>query len=221
MKSQKHDKALELAKQALLLVQDDYLFYYLAGTALLATKDFKNSIPFLEKASELNPKHSQICNNLGTAYLTTGDYAKSYEYYVKASELNPKNSLTFYNIASILQIQNKHEEACAYFKKAYDIGHDEHYLVSLALSEFKSKQYAAAIKHYKMLVSQHPEKHNFQYNLACCYEMTEEYVYAIGILSQLVLLNPKSKTMLQKLADLYLRIDQPEKAKEIYGKIIN
>jgi len=51
--------------------------------------------------------------------------------------------------------------------------------------------------------------------------MTCEYTYAIGILNQLVLLNPKSKMMLQKLAGLYLQVEQPEKAKEIYEKIIN
>lgn len=221
MKSQKPEKALELAQKALLMVKDDYLFYYLAGTALLATKDFKSSIPYFEKAQELNPKHSQICNNLGTAYLTMGNYIKAYENFIKASELEPRSSITFYNIASILQIQNKHEEACIYFQKAYDIDKDEHYLVSLALSEFKSKQYEAAIKHYKILASQHPEKHNFQYNLACCYEMIGEYSFAIGILDQLVLLNPKSKLMMQKLANLYLKTNNPLKAKEIYEKIIH
>lgn len=221
IKAQKPEKAFELAKKALLLVQDDYLLYFLAGTALLSIKDFKNSIPYFEKSLELNPQHAQICNNLGTAYLTIGNYAKAFENYFKASKLNPKNSLTFYNLASILQIQNKHEEACEYFQKAYEIDHEEHYLVSWALSEFKSNQYEAAIKHYKMLVSQHPEKHNFQYNLACCYEITGEYQFAIGILSQLVLLNPKSKNMLQKLADLYLKVDNPEKAKEIYERIIH
>lgn len=221
IKNKKPKKALELAQKAVTMVKDDYLFYYLAGTALLAAKDFQNSIPYFEKALELNPTHSQICNNLGTAYLTMGNYNKSYDNFIKASELEPQNSITFYNIASILQIQSKHEEACKYFQKAYDIDKEEHYLVSLALSEFKSEQYAQAIKHYKILISQHPEKHNFQYNLACCYEMTGKYSFAIGILSQLVLLNPKSKSMAQKLANLYLKIDAPLKAKEIYERIIH
>lgn len=221
IKNKEPEKALDIATKALALSQDDYLIYYLAGTAFLALRDYKNSIPHFEKALELNPMHVQLYNNLGTAYLTVGKYDQAYESYVKAGDLDPKNSLTFYNIASILQIQNKLTEACEYFQKAYSIENLEQYLVALALCEFKSGQYDAAIQHYKNLVSQHPEKHNFQYNLACCYEMVGEYTFAIGILDQLTLLNPKAKLMSQKLADLYLKTNQPHKAKEIYERIIS
>lgn len=220
IKTKEQSKAIELAKKALEFVQDDYIIYYLIGTAHLSMKEYQESIPYFEKALTLNPEHSQLYNNIGTAYLSTKDYDKAYESYIKASELDPENSITFYNIASILQIKNKHKEACKFFQKAYDIEPLEHYLVSLALSEFKSAQYEAAISHYKILISQHPEKQNFQYNLACCYEIIGEYTFAIGILSQLVLLNPKSTSMAQKLANLYLKVNQPLKAKEIYQKII-
>jgi len=221
LKTGEPTKAFELAKKALDIVQDDYLLYYLAGTALLANKNIKQSVVYLEQAMALESNHSQICNNLGTAYLTLGDYDKAYETYLHASNINPKDSMTYYNIASILQIQNKHEQACEYFEKAYSIDNLEHYMVSLALSEFKAGLIQEAIKHYKILATKHPEKHNFKYNLACCYEKIKEYSFAIGILDQLVLLNPKSKIMAQKLAKLYLLTDQPLKAKEIYEKIIN
>lgn len=220
IKSEEPLKALELAQKALNFVQDDYLIYYLIGTAYLALKESKESIPYFEKAIEINPKHAQLYNNLGTAYLTTGDYEKAFKNYINASDLDSRNPLTLYNIASILQIKNKHKEACEYFERAYEIENSEHYLVSLALSEFKSNQYESAIKHYKILIAQHPEKHNFQYNLACCYEAIGEFTFSIGILSQLALLNPKSKMMLQKLANLYLKINQPLKTKEIYEQLI-
>lgn len=221
IKTQETLKAFELAKKALEFEENDYLLYYMAGTALLAEKRFEQCIEYLEKAKALNPTHSQIYNNLGTAYLTLGNYALAYETYIKASEINPRNSITFYNIASILQIQSKHKEACEFFEKAYNIEGLEHYLVSLALSEFKSEQYELAVEHYKKLIVLHPEKNNFRYNLACCYEKMGEYIFAIGILEQLVLLNPKAKAMLQKLANLYLITDAPNKAKEVYEKLLN
>ncbi len=220
IKNKEPEKALKLAYKALAFVKDDYLIHYLIGTAYLALKKSKNSIPYFETAIELNSTHAQLYNNLGTAYLTIGNYNEAFENYIKASILEPKNPLTLYNIASILQIQNKLQEACEYFQRAYEIENSEHYLISLALCEFKSNQYEAAIKHYKLLISKHPEKHNFQYNLACCYEAIGEYTFAIGILNQLVLLNPKSKMMLQKLANLYLKINQPQNTKEIYERII-
>jgi tetratricopeptide (TPR) repeat protein len=220
IKDQEPDKALELAQKAITMVQDDYLFYYLAGTSLLAMKEFQKSIEYFEKAISINPEHAQLYNNLGTAYLSLGNYPLAYENYIKSSTIDPRDSITFYNIASILQIQHKHEEACEFFRKAYSLENAEHILISLALSEFKSAQFDEAIRHYKILVAAHPEKNNFQYNLACCYEMIGEYNFAIGILDQLVLLNPKSKAMLQKLADLYLKTEQPAKAKEVYERII-
>jgi len=220
IKSKEPEKAFELAKKALEISQEDYLLYYLAGTAGLAMGEYSTSIPYFEKAIEMNPTNSQLYNNLGTAYLSTSKYDQAQEAFVKASELDPKDSMTFYNIGSILQVQNKHKEACEFFKRAYSLENDEHYLVSLALAEFKSAQYEDAIRHYKKLVALHPEKHNFQYNLACCYEMMGEFTYAIGILDQLAFLNPKSKIMHQKLANLYVRTGQPAKAKEIYERIM-
>jgi len=220
LRTKEEDKAIELSQKALLITQEDYIFYYMIGTALLAKRQMSESIPYLEHALELNPEHAQVHNNLGTAYLTTGDYQKSYDFFIKASKLDPKSSITYYNIGSILQIQGKLKEACEFYEKAYNVEPIENYIMSLAFAEYKSEQYEKAIKHYKILVTHHPEKQNFQYNLACCYEMIGEYTYAIGILDQLILLNPKSTTMTQKLAGLYLKINQPLKAKEIYRKII-
>ena len=50
--------------------------------------------------------------------------------------------------------------------------------------------------------------------------MVGEYQMAVNILQHLVMLNPKSTTMAQKLANLYLKINQPLHAKEIYEKIL-
>ena len=97
---------------------------------------------------------------------------------------------------------------------------EDSYLVALALSETKCGKLDSAIAHYKTLISRHPEKDIYQYNLACCYEMKEDYNYAIGILAHLFMLNPKSVSMAQKLAGLYLKTGKPAAAKDIYEKIL-
>lgn len=93
-------------------------------------------------------------------------------------------------------------------------------MTALALSEVKLERWNDAIKHYKILITHHPEKQTYQYNLACCFEQKEEYNYAIGILARLVALNPKSASMSKKLANLFLKINRPAQAKEIYERII-
>ena len=214
------ENAIELAKKALELEKEDYTLYYIIGTAYMSMKNFKDSVEYLEKALKLNPEHSQLYNNLGTSYITIGKLDKAYKNFVKASELDPNNSITYFNIASILQLKNKHKKACEYFEKAYAIEPADSYLIALALSETKCGKYDSAINHYKTLISHHPEKDTYQYNLACCYELKGDYNYAIGILAHLVMLNPKSVSMAQKLANLYVKVKKPVQAKEIYEKIL-
>ena len=220
VKNKEPQKAVDTVKKALDYVKDDYTIYYIAGTACMALKKFDEAVEFLEKALELNPEHSQLYNNLGTCYVTLGNLDKAYSNFIKACEYDSENSITYFNIASILQLQNKHEEACQFFRKAYSIEASDNYLVALALSEVKSNQLEEAIKHYKILVSHHPEKTNFKYNLACCYDAAGEYASAIAILAHLVLMNPKSVSMARKLAGIYIKINQFANAKVLYEKIL-
>ena len=220
VKQHNEDKAIELGKKILEKVQDDYTLYYVVGTAYMSTKRFEESVYYLEKALELKPDHAQLYNNLGTSYITIGNLDKAIENFHKATELDPDNAITYFNIGSILQMKNDHEKACEYFEKAYTLEGNDSFLTALALSEVKLERWDSAIKHYKTLVTHHPEKQTYQYNLACCFEQKGEYTFAIGILARLVALNPKSASMSKKLANLFLKIDRPLQAKELYEKII-
>lgn len=220
VKNKEQQKAIDVALRAIEFEKEDYTLYYIIGTAYMAMKKFEESVSFLEKAIKLNPEHSQLYNNLGTSYLTIGKLDKAYENFVVASEIEPDYSVTYYNIGSILQMQEKHELACVYFEKAYAIEPLDNYVIALALSEVKAKKIDSAITHYKHLISQNPQKINFQYNLACCYELKGEYNYAISILAHLVMLNPKSTSMSQKLANIYVKTKNYSAAKTIYEKIL-
>ena len=69
-------------------------------------------------------------------------------------------------------------------------------------------------------MSHHPEKANYQYNLACCYDAVGDYPKAIMILAQLVLVNPKSVSMSKKLAEIYVKVGKYFNAKDLYENII-
>ena len=220
MKTNREYNAIELAKKAKTIAPDDYTFDYLIGTASITLKLYQQGIEYLEKALLLNPDHFQIYNNLGTAYLLVGQRDKAISCYQNAIKINPKDPVSYYNVGSIFQIQNKHRQACDYFKKAYNLENRESYLVSLALSEMKSGLIEDAAKHYKALVLLHPEKDSFQYNLASCYELLKNHEQAIAIMKRLLSRNPKSVSMAQKLANLYIEIHQFRKAKDLYDDII-
>lgn len=212
--------AIETAKKASKLAVNDYVFYYMIGTAYIAQKEYTKGIEYLDAALRLNPNHFQIYNNLGTAYLLIGQRDKAIDCYKKAVKIKPDDAISYYNIGSIYQIQQKHKQASDYFEKAYNLENNENYLVSLALSELKSGHIEDAVKHYKALVLLHPEKDSFQYNLASCYELLKNYEQAIIIMKRLLSRNPKSITMAHKLATLYIEIRQFRQAKELYDSII-
>ena len=220
MKTGKENNAIEYAMKAKEIAPQDYTFDYLIGTAYVALKIYNKGIEYLEAALALNPEHFQIYNNLGTAYLLVGSREKAIDCYKKAIKIRPKDAISYYNIGSIYQIQNKHEQACDYFEKAYHLDNQENYLISLALSELKSIQLEKAAKHYKALAILHPEKDSFQYNLASCYELMRDFQSAINIMKLLLARNPKSITMAQKLANLYIETRNFRQAKDLYDSII-
>lgn len=220
MKTGKENNAIEYAMKAKEIAPQDYTFDYLIGTAYVALKIYKKGIEYLEAALALNPEHFQIYNNLGTAYLLVGSREKAIDCYKKAIKIRPEDAISYYNIGSIYQIQNKHEQACDYFEKAYHLDNQENYLISLALSELKSMQLEKAAKHYKALAILHPEKDSFQYNLASCYELMRDFQSAINIMKLLLARNPKSITMAQKLANLYIETRNFRQAKDLYDSII-
>lgn len=220
MKTGKENNAIEYAMKAKEIAPNDYTFDYLIGTAYVALKRYNKGIEYLESALALNPEHFQIYNNLGTAYLLVGSRDKAIDCYKKAIKIKPEDAISYYNIGSIYQIQNKHQQACDYFEKAYHLDNQENYLISLALSELKSMQLEKAAKHYKALAILHPEKDSFQYNLASCYELMKDFNSAINIMKLLLARNPKSVTMAQKLANLYIEIRNFRPAKDLYDSII-
>ena len=220
MRTNREYNAIELAKKAKEMAPRDYTFDYLIGTASITLKLYEQGIEYLENALALNPNHFQIYNNLGTAYLLTGQRELAIRCYEKAVKIRPEDSISYYNIGSIYQIKNKHAQACDYFRKAYDIDNKESYLISLALSEMKAGFIEDAAKHYKALALLHPEKDSFQYNLASCYELLRDYEQAIIIMKRLLSRNPKSVSMAQKLANLYIEIRQFRQAKDLYDDII-
>lgn len=220
MKTGKENNAIEYAMKAKEIAPQDYTFDYLIGTAYVSLKIYNKGIEYLEAALALNPEHFQIYNNLGTAYLLVGSREKAIDCYKKAIKIRPEDAISYYNIGSIYQIQNKHEQACDYFEKAYHLDNQENYLISLALSELKSMQLEKAAKHYKALAILHPEKDSFQYNLASCYELMRDFPSAINIMKLLLARNPKSITMAQKLANLYIETRNFRQAKDLYDSII-
>ncbi len=199
---------------------DEYLYDFIKGTALMDSKAFEAALPALETALSKAPDKVEIINSLGTCQMALGKMDDAIKTYNKVLAIDPKNAMAYFNIGSVYQIQQNHEKAVEYLTKAADLEEDERFLSSLAMSEIKIKDYDCALKHYKQLSLLCPNKETYKYNLVTCYEAVKDYKTAISMLEGMVYINPSFILPAQKLANLYIKTNQLNKAKEIYEKIL-
>ena len=212
--------AIEYANRGKEIDSEDYIYDFIIGTTFMKLKNFEKALPSLQKAHAKAPDNLGTINGLGTCYMALGKINNALESYQKALELSPDNPMAYFNIGSAYQIQQNHEKAVEYLEKAVELEEDESFLAALAMSEVKLEDYGCALKHYKQLALMCPDKENYKYNIVTCYEALGDYKTAISMLEGMVYINPKFILPAQKLASLYIKTNQLNKAKEIYDNII-
>ena len=221
MKMNEPENAIKYAVIANAIEPDDYIFHFVIGTAYMKLKEFQKSIEPFKRALEKEPDNIGTLNSLGTAYMAVGNSEDAIKCYKRALELRPNSPMAYYNIGSAYQIQQNHEEACIYLEKACELDdEDEVFKTALAMSKTKLGCYEEASKIYKSLLLQHPEKENYKYNLVTCFEAMGDLQTAIKMLESMVYVNQKFILPAQKLASLYIKTNQLNKAKEIYDNIL-
>ena len=221
MKMNEPENAIKYAVIANAIEPDDYIFHFVIGTAYMKLKEFQKSIEPFKRALDKEPDNIGTLNSLGTAYMAVGNSEDAIKCYKRALELRPNSPMAYYNIGSAYQIQQNHEEACIYLEKACELDdEDEVFKTALAMSKTKLGCYEEASKIYKSLLLQHPEKENYKYNLVTCFEAMGDLQTAIKMLEGMVYVNQKFILPAQKLASLYIKTNQLNKAKEIYDNIL-
>lgn len=214
------EETIKYASKASEIDKEAYIYDFIIGTAYMKNKDYEKALEPLLRAAEKAPENLGTLNSLGTCYMATGKSDDAIKIYEKALEINPKNPMAYFNIGSAYQIKQNHEKAVEYLEKAVELDEDESFISALAMSEVKLGDYECALKHYKQLSLLCPSKENYKYNIITCYEALGDYQTAINMLEGLVYVNPKFILPAQKLASLYIKTNQPAKAKEIYDKIL-
>ena len=221
LKSNNPQEAIKYAEKAKELDPEEYIYDFIIGTVYMKEKDFATAVTFLDQAYKKSPDNLGTLNALGTCNMVLGNEDDAIGYYQKVIELYPQNPTAYFNLGSAYQIQQKHAEAIELFKKAVELDdEDESFINALAMSEVKIKDYKNALIHYRQLALLCPDKDNYKYNMATCYEALGEIQTAIHMLEGIVFVNPKYTLPAQKLANLYLKTNQLAKAKDIYDKIL-
>jgi len=92
------------------------------GVGYLITEDYKNALPYFEKAVSYDENFAFAWDNLGVCYSNLGDYDKALTAYQKSLSLDPKGTTPLLSIPIVYQRQKEYDKAVEAYKnlqKAY------------------------------------------------------------------------------------------------------
>lgn len=121
--------------------------FYTYGTQALVEKNYTDALDNLLKAYEINPKNSNLNNNLGMAYYFKGKPDRAIFYIKEAIVIDPKNSDAKNNLASIYYNNNNIQLAKKLYQEIIeDLVYPHQFRVNhgLALIAMKEKNYIEA-----------------------------------------------------------------------------
>lgn len=147
------------------------------------------SINCYRNAIKLFPNYAALYVNLGYCF---GQYLKRPDMamvcYEKALELDPFDCWALNNIAINRGRAGKPQEALYYLRKAMDAIHRERtkppytILHNLAFAYFRCKKYKQALRLYKYLLKNYPDKVSLCTDCACLYYRLSQWERALGLL---------------------------------------
>jgi tetratricopeptide (TPR) repeat protein len=137
-------KAFQIQKECLELNPESYFPYYQFGYMHLDQQNYKEALPYLEKANKLE-NHRDISHNIGFCHFQLGNYEKAKEYFsesITEGDLENKSlfnlALSEFKINNIDQVKNIAEKLSNDIKDIFldTIDHYEIGLLFFLLKDF-------------------------------------------------------------------------------------
>lgn len=105
------------SKKAQKEIDDKAFIYYTSGTQSLVAKKYTEALKDLLEAIKLDPKNTEIHNNLAMAYFFKNEHSLAQSHWERAIDLDKTNNDARNNLASLFFTQKKYIEA----QKQYEI----------------------------------------------------------------------------------------------------
>ncbi len=138
----------------------DAMKAYNEGVRLMQAENYKQAIPFFEKAVGLDPEFVFAWDNLGVSYRRTNDFGKAESAYKASLQIDPKGRTALMNLPVVYHKQQKNEEAIAAYRRLLEVYNDDpesYYGIALVYLENK-KDHETALpyicKAYNLYVEQ-------------------------------------------------------------------
>jgi len=179
------------------------------GNIYLKTRKWKEAIPPLMKAAELNPDNTEAYYLVGTAHEELKEFDLAAAVFKTYLENNPGNPGDTYYHLGICQIElNQLDEAAASLEKAMEINPlDAQTINKLADVYRKSGQYVKAAETYTKLTEVNPEDAKYYFSsIIKMYDEAGMPDKAIEATKQMIDLDPQDADAIYNLGYMYVKL---------------
>jgi tetratricopeptide (TPR) repeat protein len=156
-------------------------------------KYYEQSLPYLTRATEIDPTYSDVWRKLGTAsYELNHDIPAAFQYYFRAVSINAGDELAYTDIHFILAQSDRIDWKISMYEKLLKINPgrpDIHAQLGLLYGR-KKKDYSASIAYFKNAVRLDPNYKEAYKGLGVAYQMTGEYEESLRWLESALKLDP-------------------------------
>ena len=201
---------------------------YMLGTACLESNDLNCALDYLKEAVMKNPSFYNADLNLARAYFKKDKFLAAASEYEKINSKVDLTAMDNYNRAiSNEKISNPDLAFKAYVAAAEKFGVSKepealksHVKAGMGFHERKND--SAAIAHFQIVVDADPEAatiSNIYSLLADSYVGAGNPDQAIAILEKAIALDNRNVEICARLADLYKKNNQQDKARQVCGKM--
>ena len=178
--------------------------YLYQGRRWLIDKDYKNALPVISFARELDPHNGRVLHALGATYYNLGKYNQGI-YYLQEAKKYMIDINTFYILGLSYSQLNMHKEAEEEFKRAIYLNpkFTEGYH-SIGLLYFSREDYDDAIKQWDKILEidpNFPNKYIVLNNLGIVYQKKEMPDKALEYFLEALALVPEGSPIIEEIEE--------------------
>jgi len=214
-------KAIEKLETSLELYEHFSLAHSMLGEIYYDMKDYRRSVRYYKKATDLNPWSFRDYFNLGGVYYVMKEHRKAANAYVNACEIKPEHFQAHINAAkSYYEIKN-FNSAMQYAERAESIypGASEVQKILGDIFEFQ-KDHEQAIRAYKRSLEIDSDNPDTMLALAVAYLRDNRTNSAKELLISVTQIQPENNAAFQYLGYCYLQLKEIDKSIQNYSRAI-
>jgi tetratricopeptide (TPR) repeat protein len=200
---------------------DNYTLFLEYGNTCYKKRDYKKSVIFFTKLTEIKPERIEGWNNLGIVQLQLGELEIARQSMEKVLEIEPENSGALLNMGNYYAGKEEFDTSVTYFQKAISVRLDfADAWFNLGNVLIQKNDWEGAINAYEKALKYQREFPSALKNLGFVYEKCGNVDKAESLYMQASELNKADPGVRVNLGNLYLMQKKYDDAKKCYLKAV-